>query len=321
MNTSSAKPLSCHLAICSRDADMLSQKLLEMSTQGAISFSLSQAATTAEKIDPLEVNVLLADPDLAAKLVDKTPNLMWLQSTWAGNAPLLKCANQDYILTVAKGVFDKQIREFVFTYLLAHVRQVLEIEALNADMWQSVMPSYLSGRTLGVLGTGSLAKALIPVANAFNVSLIGLSRSGKSVKGFEHVYSLGGKLELARKADFIINLLPDTPETLHVVDEAFLSKMKKGSLLINAGRGNAIDEAALLKSLNNEQPAKAVLDVFNHEPLPKSHVFWSHPQVLITHHTAAITDLTDIANLFFENYQRFTSGKSLYNKFNWKRGY
>ena len=307
-----------NLSICSQDAKELKALLANDDRINIVQSSGDPAA-----LDPLKVEVLLASPNLAAQCVSLCNQLTWLQSTWAGNTPLVSLEKRDYTLTVAGGIFETQIREYVFTYILNHVRKVFEIEeqANKGPTWQSVLPNYLSGKTLGILGTGSLAQALIPVAQVFGLNVIGLSRTGKNITGFNQVFTLEDKLLLAEQADFVVSLLPDTAQTTHLLDNEFFQAMKFDSLLINAGRGNVIDEQALIDNLARKKPSKAVLDVFEQEPLPSSHPFWYSDHIHITHHTAAISRVEDVVDLFLKNVDRYINGQPLHCQLDWNKGY
>ena len=305
------------VSICSNDADALASIVSQHNF-----VEIVQSVTNPGELNPTSVSILLADPNKAAQFIHRCSNLTWMQSTWAGNAPLVRNTKRDYTLTVAKNVFDVQIREYVFTYLLAHVRKTFAMNQLQcSDEWQQHIPNSLAGKTLGILGTGSLAKALLPIAQAFNLRVVGVSRRGQKVAGFEHVYCLHERFELAQESDFVVNLLPETNATIGCLDSDFFAKMKADSLLINAGRGSAINEQDLLYALEQHRPSTAVLDVFNTEPLPDKHPFWRHQQVHITHHTAAITQIEDIAALFLKNVERFAQNTPLEHTLDWQQGY
>lgn len=309
------KPLN--VTICSNDAESLARLI----NQSAL-IHIQQCETHSDNIDPSKVEILFADPNKAAQFIGQCDKLTWMQSTWAGNRPLVRLSKRDYVLSVAKGVFDVQIREYVFAYLLAHTRRIVDLcQPKHKKHWQPFLPSYLAGKTLGVLGTGSLAQALIPVAKVFGLRLIGVSRSGSQVTGFSRVYRFTDMTSLAKESDFIVNLLPDTPDTKQCLNTCFFNAMKVDSLLINAGRGSAVDESALLDALQHNRPSTAILDVFEQEPLPSSHPFWHHQQIQITHHTAAITRLEDIAALFLSNVERVTQNLPPKYVLDWQRGY
>ena len=115
--------------------------------------------------------------------------------------------------------------------------------------------------------------------------------------------------------------MPDTPDTQNLLSTLFFSALSPNTVFINAGRGEAIDDQALLQSLAYGKPALAVLDVFREEPLPLDHPFWSHPNIMITAHTAAESSPQDVANIFAENITRFAQQQPLLHTFDFNKGY
>jgi phosphoglycerate dehydrogenase-like enzyme len=285
---------------------------------------IQQVATSPKDIDPHKVSILLSDPDLAAEIIEQCDGLTWCQSTWAGNAPLLRANKRDYLLTGLKGIFGKLMREYVFAYLLQHARNIPAFDVnQNAQppRWKAEPRLPLHGQTLGILGIGSIGQSLIPVAHAFGMQVIGLSRSGAPVEGTEAVYTTASIIEFAQHADHIVNLMPDTPETQNVISHELLHALKPHSILVNAGRGSAIDEDALITCLDKGTLAHAVLDVFRQEPLPQNHPFWAHPKVSITAHTAAESQPSDVASVFLKNAKRYFNNQPLHYQFDFDKGY
>ena len=122
-------------------------------------------------------------------------------------------------------------------------------------------------------------------------------------------------------ADFVILLLPATPDTENTLNEKTLSLMKRGAFVINPGRGPLINDEALLRALDNGQIAHATLDVFKTEPLHKSHPYWSHQKVTVTPHIAAATRAEYAAPVIVENIRRGENGEPFLNLVNRERGY
>ena len=317
------------LTILSDEAPEIKQAITtQLNHQAAkfadVSIDVVQCAMSVTNIDVNNVSVLLADPDLAASIIEKCPSLTWCQSTWAGNAPLLQLNKKDYVLTGLKGVFGKLMREYVFAYLLQHARNIPTFAAnqlASPPKWEASSRLPLNGQTLGILGIGSIGQALIPVAKAFGMRVVGLSRSGSHVEGTDKVYTPDEIADFAKRADHVVNLMPDTPNTQNMVSYDLLNQLKPHSIFINAGRGSAVDEDALIKSLDEGKLAHAVLDVFRQEPLPAGHAFWTHPNISITAHTAAESAPSDIADVFLNNALRYAANKPLNHAFNFEQGY
>ena len=121
--------------------------------------------------------------------------------------------------------------------------------------------------------------------------------------------------------DYLVSTLPDTPATSGLLNRLVFSAMKPASVLINVGRGNVLDETALVDAVCNGKIAGAVLDVFKTEPLPIDHPFWTTKGILITAHTAALSILVDIAPIFMENFKRFQKGVPLKYCVDFNKGY
>ncbi|MED5324922.1 MAG: D-2-hydroxyacid dehydrogenase [Pseudomonadota bacterium] len=286
--------------------------------------TLKQIAQCPEDVNSEAVTVLLADPDLASRIFDTCSALTWCQSTWAGNAPLLNADKKNYILTGLKGIFGKLMREYVFAYLLGHARNVKAFEQNQRTappIWEASKRMPLNSQTLGIAGLGSIGQALIPVAHALGMSVVGLTRSGQAVEGADAVYTPDTIEAFARACDHVVNLMPDTPSTQNMLSHEFFSALKPHSVFINAGRGSAVDDDALLQALDNGALAHAVLDVFRDEPLDPAHSFWQHPRISVTAHTAAESQPNDVADVFLENALRYINGESLNYQFDFTKGY
>ena len=312
-----------NVSILSKDANALAKEITNTWAEPT-SLHICQAVTTAEQFNTDKVEILLAEPNLAAKVIGHCTTLSWCQSTWAGNTPLLNLDKSDYILTGVKGVFGKLMREYVFAYLLQYARNIPAFahnQHQQPPIWEESTRAPLTGKTLGILGAGSIAQALTPVAKSFEMRVVGLSRSGQAVEGFDNVYAASDLLKFAQEVDHVVNLMPDTPATTGVLNQSFFDALKPHSVFINAGRGSAIVEDALLHALNNGKLHAAVLDVFAQEPLPEKHPFWAHPKVVVTAHTAAVSSPKDVAGVFVANAARYVANKPLLYQFDFNRGY
>lgn len=268
------------------------------------------------------VDILLADPDLAAVELQHCETLKWLQSTWAGNAPLLSHPKRGYQLTGVKNVFGQKMREYVFAHLLYFSRNIAGFARQQAGaQWQSPKFTQLAGKTIGIMGVGSIGKVVAHAAKVFDMQVRGLTLSSRDCDQVDYYFSSQELKAFAQGLDYLVCLLPHTADTSAIIDQAFLACLPEHCVLINAGRGQCINEADLLQALNARQLRAAVLDVFIEEPLPQAHPFWQHPNIVITQHSAAISDPEDIIPIFIDNYKRFKQGKALSYVLDFDKGY
>jgi phosphoglycerate dehydrogenase-like enzyme len=266
--------------------------------------------------------VLLGEPDLVATVLDDLPGVRWVQSTWAGVTPLIEHPRRDYRLTGVKGVFGPQMAEYVLGYLLATRLRLLErLGRQSMRDWWPEPSGTLAGRTLGLLGTGSIAAEIARRARVFDLAVIGLNRSGGSREGFDRVWPRGDLNGFLAQADFLVSVLPDTPATRSLLDADAIAAMRSGAWFVNVGRGTVVDEAALAAALNAGHLGGAVLDVFRSEPLPADSPLWHADNTFVTAHVAARSWPRDIAAVFRDNYRRYVAGKTLRYPVDFDRGY
>jgi phosphoglycerate dehydrogenase-like enzyme len=268
-------------------------------------------------------DLAFGEPSLIRSALPDLPRLRWVQATWAGVEPLLDPGlRRDYMLTNARGVFGPLMSEYVFGYLLAHERRILErYEAQQAGRWDATPPGTLRGKQLGLLGVGSIGAYLAGSAKHFGLTVKGYTRTSETCSDVDAYYHGADRLAFAADVDYLVSVLPNTADTRHIVDASLLEALPSRALFINVGRGSAVDESALAAALHASHIAGAVLDVFAEEPLPSEHIFWRTPNLLITSHTAAPSIPADIAGIFIENYRRLLRGEALHYEVNFARGY
>jgi phosphoglycerate dehydrogenase-like enzyme len=270
-----------------------------------------------------EYKILLGEPSLICQALPHLGRIAWVQSTWAGVEPLLgEGGRRDYTLTNVRGVFGPQMSEYVFGYLLAHERRILQRwQSQQAGQWDPTPPGSLHGKTLGLLGVGSIGVHIARTARLFGMRVRGYTRQSEDCRWVQAYYHGDALHAFAQGLDYLAAVLPNTASTRHIVDAALLSQLPPHAVFINAGRGRTVDEPALAAALSSGALAGAVLDVFEEEPLPAGHVFWQTPNLLITSHTAALSWPEEIAVLFLRNYQRYRRGLPLLYLVDFERGY
>jgi phosphoglycerate dehydrogenase-like enzyme len=317
------EPVSLHadavLVLC-EDAAEYAPLLQPLADQGVtIDYAASAAAALQQQAHH---TVMLAQPKLAAAVIDRLPEVQWVQSTWAGITPLLKTARQDFLLTGVKEVFGEQMAEYTLGHILAHELRLAERREQQARKnWWDQSSGRLRGKTLGVMGTGSIGAQIARTAKGLGLKVIGFSRSGAAREEFAEVFPAGELNEFLQQADYVVAVLPDTPATTGLMDAASFAAMKPAALFINVGRGNLVDERALQQALMQQQLAGAVLDVFREEPLSPHSPLWATPGLVITGHVAARSWPEDVASIFLDNFRRFQHREDLNFVIDRKRGY
>ncbi len=267
--------------------------------------------------------ILLGDPTRVRDALPRMHGLRWVQLTWAGVEPMLDPAlRRDYVLTNIRGVFGPLMSEYVFGYLLAHERRIVaRHEATRAGRWDATLPGTLQRKTLGLVGVGSIGAHLAATAKHFGMTVRGYTRASRECPQVDAYFHGADKARFASGLDYLVVVLPNTVGTRRVVDAEMLGALPSHAVVVNAGRGDTIDDAALVDGLNQGRIAGAVLDVFPEEPLPSEHVLWRTPNVHITSHTAAPSFPADIVAVFADNYRRFQAGKPLRYVVDFERGY
>ncbi|MBL8102450.1 MAG: D-2-hydroxyacid dehydrogenase [Anaerolineales bacterium] len=270
-----------------------------------------------------DIDIILGEPSLVKDALASFPALSWVQSIWAGIEPLLDPAlRRDYVLTNARGVFGRLMSEYILGYLLAHERRILQKrEAQKSKQWDDTDTGSLHKKTIGLLGVGSIGADVARTAKFFGMNVRGYTSSSETSADVDTYYHGNDLLEFAKGLDYLVNILPNTKDTQKIIGTNLLNALPPHALFINVGRGPAVDESALLEALNQNKLAGATLDVFENEPLPKEHPFWTAPNLLMTFHTAAPSLPEDIARVFIENYLLFNEDKPLQYQVNFEKGY
>lgn len=314
-------PNQNHLLIVSKDA-LTYKQLLENANLPQLTLHAFTKPEDA-RASCQTCNILLSEPHLAASLLSDMPKLEWVQSSWAGITPLLQDdLRKDYRLTGVKDIFGPLMSEYVFAYILFFERRILEhIAAQKKQDWHPVLPKQLSGKTIGILGTGSIGSHVALTAQHFGLKVKGFSQSGNAKTNLDVVYAPPHLAAFLQDTDYLVNSLPDTPDTQNLLNKSSFERMKQESIFINIGRSSIVNEDVLVNALNTQQIAAAVLDVFQVEPLPKNHPLWTSPNTYITSHTSGPSFPEAIIDIFKKNYQHFINQETLEYLVDFKKGY
>jgi glyoxylate/hydroxypyruvate reductase A len=249
--------------------------------------------------------------------------LKWVQVMGAGvNAFLDTPFPPKVVLTRVEGIFGPWMAEYAFGWLLWASQRTEPLRAhQRLRRWEPINPVLLRGKTLGIVGIGSIGRVIATIGRAFQMRVIGLSRTGRRVAECDRVYRRPAFHEFLAASDYVVMVAPLTPETRGMLGEPELHAMKPEAWLVNVGRGALIQEPALVRALQERWIAGAVLDVFAEEPLPAEHPLWGMPNVVVTPHISGPSLPYEIAPIFNENLRRFLAGRPLHGKVDIRRGY
>jgi len=271
----------------------------------------------------LHVDVAILAGDLDARYLD-APNLKWVHCDHAGlnKSALPEVFENGLIVTGSVGRAAEALAQHIFYFALGLVYDAPKLEEMKQQkQWRGVVDFTgrrgLIGKTMGIIGLGSTGLATAKLAKAFQMRVLGYRKSKTETPDcVDKLYCVenGDDLdELISESDLVVLCIRLTDETHHLIGAQELSKMQPSAFLINMARGGIVDEAALVRVLNEEAIAGAGLDVFEQEPLPPDAPIWSAKNVMITPHaTAEVPDLhANSLAIIQENIQRYRTGRTM----------
>ena len=263
--------------------------------------------------DPAEVRYL-AVWDPIDNLADEFPNLEVLFSTGAGvdQFDLSVIPDSIQVVRLIDPAIVTGMREYVSFSVVALHRNILGYQLSQAKgAWKPVMTRPAADVCVGVMGLGSLGRAVLDAIATFGYSLRAWSRSQHEIEGVTCFSGSDNLQTFVSGCDILVCLLPLTAATTGILNRDLFNAMPEGSSLINVGRGGHLVEGDLLSALATGQLSSAVLDVVSEEPLPADHPFWQHPGVLLTPHIASMTGYDTAANALLENIRRHERGERM----------
>jgi glyoxylate/hydroxypyruvate reductase A len=267
-------------------------------------------------------DVLLAHISFPGQLLSLAPRLRWIQVMGAGADAVVPHVPPGVRLSRFTGSLGPRMAEYAIGYVLAIAQRMPEVVRNQAaHRWLPLELECAQGRTLGVAGLGSVGAAIARLGARIGMRVCGCSRRSPNLPEIDEWFPANAFDAFLGAADFVVLALPATPATRHIVNRDTLRHMRPGAWLLNLSRGTLIDEPALIEGLRRGQPAGAVLDVFETEPLPTDHPLWEMPNVIVTaHHSGAVIP-EEVADLFQQNLDLFRRVEPLINEVDVNRGY
>jgi len=259
-------------------------------------------------------------------LLAKMPRLRWIQALTAGVEGWISLPDlrPDIALTCARGTHRVQMPENILGALFHLTKPYAQATLDQRDRrWTRRISEPLAGKTLGVLGLGEIGRELAKKAQALELRVIGTRRSPEQVPHVDRIYPPEATDEVLTQSDFVLLLLPLTPETEEIMNARRFKVMRHTAYLLNFGRGALVVDDDLVEAVRSKTIAGAVLDVYRTEPLPADHAFWSTEGITVLPHIGGLDVHRDeiVAALFADNMGRFLAGEALVALVDRSRGY
>lgn len=268
----------------------------------------------APEMAPERVDYIVYAPNSTVQDFTPYTRLKGVLNLWAGVEAV--AGNPTLKVPLAR-MTDEGMVEGMADYITAHVMRYhvgLDAHVVNPGrFWDDTPPPLARDRTVAFLGVGALGSACATAVSGLGFQVLGWSRTLKVIPGITCYAGPQGLIEVLRRAEIVVLLLPLTAQTENTLNATTLALLPKGARIINAGRGPLIDDDALIDALDSGQVAHATLDVFREEPLPKDHAYWAHPSVTVTPHVASTTRPDLASRRIVENIVLYERGEPMYD--------
>ena len=287
-------------------------KMLETHGYGPIEFF--------DTVEESDAEVIVGSIATDTESLKKFPNLKLLHILPAGfdSLDLEALKKRGVMLVNGKGVYSRPIAEYIIGKVLAWAKKDQEFykQQMNKE-WTRINEGMLelTDKTVGILGTGSIAQDTARLLKAFDCKVLGLNTSGKPVEHFDNTFAIDEMKTVFNQSDIVICTLPLNEKTYHLLGKEEFLAMKKDALFINIGRGKEVVEKELIEILDTHL-SQVVLDVFEQEPLPKESPLWHHPKVIITPHNSSDSDIVDARRKTYvlENLMHYSKNEEIENR-------
>jgi phosphoglycerate dehydrogenase-like enzyme len=266
--------------------------------------------------DQLACTEALMASAVPAGVLPSMPRLRWAQAMSAGVEGWLALPDlpSGLTLTCARGTHTESMPENIIGALFYVAKPYARVvENQKSAKWVHTVPQPLTGKTLGILGLGAIGQEVARIAAALGMRVIGTRRRPTPMPHVAEILPADHTEDVLAQSDFVLLLLPATPDTNNLIDGPRLAKMKPGAWLLNFGRGHLIKDDDLIAAVRAKKIAGAVLDVFRQEPLQAEHPFWTTEGIIVLPHIGGPHPERDrfVARLFVDNLGRFLDGAPL----------
>jgi len=264
--------------------------------------------------DFIERMDILLTVRISDELLKKASKLQWIHTITTGvdymiNLPSLR---KETLLSCSRGIHVPQMSEMALLFMLALNRNLPQfIRNQDKRVWERWPTKLLYQKKVGILGIGAIGEEIARKCKAFGMTVFGIDVVKRKVDAVDYFYGPEDLLTVVREVDYFIIVVPNIPQTRKMVGAEVLSSMKPSAFLINIGRGEVVDEKALIRHLESGKIAGAALDAFWAEPLPEDHPFWRMKNVILTPHVGGMSEfcVDQVLAIFEENLRRFLKGE------------
>jgi len=266
-----------------------------------------------EYIDRADILIAIRISD---GLLAKAVRLKWIHSMISGIDFFEKLPSfqrrDDILLTSTRGIHGPQMSELAIMLMIALSRGFPQmIQNQEQKIWERWPPKLNWKKTVGILGVGVVGSSIAHKCKAFDMTVLGVGPTPRPVAAVDRFYGLACLHQVMADVDYFICVAPSTPTNNRILDAEGFARMKPTAFFINLGRGELVDEAALIQVLRERRIAGAALDTFQVEPLPPEHPFWSLDNVIIAPHVGGMSDIYvgQASGIIEENLRRFLDGQ------------
>ena len=274
-----------------------------------------------------DVEVLICYDPFKTLAIEKMKNLKWIQLSSIGidQLPIEYVKNTSIIITNNKGGYSIPMGEWIVlkTLELFKNSKGLYENQVNRKWKIDTSIKEIYGKTIGFIGTGTIAAEAAKRLQGFGVNLLGVNTDGRDVEYFDECYAMSELDRMLKLCDVVVCTVPYTKATYHLINENRFIKMKNGAFFINVARGSIVDEASLIENLKNGKLAGAAIDVYEEEPLKANNPLWDLNNVILTSHNSWISEMRNQRrfNLIYKNMKKYIQGEELVNVVDLKKGY
>jgi D-2-hydroxyacid dehydrogenase (NADP+) len=277
-------------------------------------FPAKEEAEVGDFIEKADILVALRISDA---LLGRARNLKWVHCIITGtnyieDLPSFK-ARKDLILTSTRGIHGPQMSELTIMLMIALNRKFPRfVRNQDRGVWERWPTPLLYQKKVAILGVGVIGEAIARKCKAFEMTVLGVDPVQRKVETVDRFYGMDRLHDAMAEADYVVSVAPSTPENQKMLNAAAFARMKPTAFFLNLGRGETVDEDALLQVLRERRIAGAALDVFWKEPLPADHPFWQLDNLILTPHVGGMSAIyvQQAVPVFRENLRRYLQGET-----------